>query len=109
MRQIAERLVAGFQHAYDAPYTQVAYMQDELVHKVKDTPIQLAPFTTNRRFHLYCSPHNPGTLEVAQELQAVCPAITLTTELNDLNQCDHFVARDARSQPLERSDGTLPC
>lgn len=101
MRHIGERLIAGFQHPYRSDYRQLAYMQDELVHKVKDTPIKLAQFTDGRRFHLYCSQHNPHTLEVARELQAVCPAITLTTKLDDLDKCDHFVVRGAQSQPLE--------
>jgi hypothetical protein len=91
MRLLGERLVAGFAHRYDDPYEQVAYKQDELAIRVKGDQIQLLPLTDGCRFRLWCSSHNPGTLRVAEELQSTCKAVTFTSEIDELAECEHMI------------------
>jgi len=90
MRLIGERLSKDFAHAYGAEYVQTTYKQDELATRCKATQmkIELRP---GRRFHLFCSEHNPGTVGVGRELQQTCPAVTHTTTFGQLAECEHFV------------------
>jgi hypothetical protein len=49
----------------------------DVATRVKASEMKI-PLRDARRFHLFCSEHNPGTAEVAEELQMTCPAITYT-------------------------------
>jgi len=66
------------------------YVQDEIAQSV----VTIAPFAPGRRFHLYCSPDNPGAAALCAELEAFFGAQTrlvLTSKLEELGECEHML------------------
>jgi len=70
--------------------------------------VVLQPPYKGRRHHLFCSPHNKGAAELANELRA-SPVIAAgelkwTTQVDELEQCDHMlVLLDNRTWTSEKT------
>ena len=94
VRIIAQSLVEHVELAkrsYDDPYQQTTYMQDELAHKVKLNPTVLPSVREDSRHHLFCSPRNAGAEAVVRELHALFPLLKWTTDVDELDACEHIV------------------
>ena len=72
-------------------YMQLTSMQDEIVQQVKDKPLELPPVRADCRFHLYCSAQNTGAAPVARALQSLFPALKFTTDVQELEACEHIM------------------
>jgi hypothetical protein len=84
LRLIAARVL---QHSRVAPGG--TYVQGELSNK-KLQPLR-SPAHENG-YHVYCSPHNAGALELVQEMAAVLSMNPLATEsIDNIAMCDHML------------------
>ena len=70
------------------PYSQVTFMEGEVTMLNRQRPIEMAPFREGRRFHLFCSGVCCGAAEVAEELRAVVPTLTWTSDREQLEACE---------------------
>lgn len=76
------------------PESKVAmktYMEGEVAQTIKLKPIRLHPLRFGRRFHLYCSPNNLGASSVGEQLQTIVADIELTTDFDQLLECDRML------------------
>jgi len=72
-------------------YRQVAYVQDELAHRMRNQQILLTPLSMGCNFHIYCSGHNHGAIDVMNELVSWCPALKYTTRIDQICECEHML------------------
>ena len=94
MRLIAERLL---------PATE--YIRTFVRGEIGQTQVKLLPPFEERCFHLYCSPHNLGAEQLAEELHRLIlsmmatnkstsfnkTTLLVTTELDQLSSCDYML------------------
>ena len=86
MRLICERLLPEQYHG-------ATYVHGSLESKNIAAPL----LTQNRRFHLYCSPHNAGAERMTAELNNMitirrqAEPLRVTQKLPELDQCEHML------------------
>ena len=66
-------------------------MMGEIAQQLKGSPVVIPAVRSDCRFHLYCSPHNPGAAAVAAELQSYFPALSWTEKEHELEACEHMI------------------
>jgi len=100
MRMIAERMMPDLPQLPSPRvvgledrriYHQVAYVQEELAHRMRNQQIPLTPLSMGCNFHIYCSAHNHGAIGVMKELVSWCPALKYTTRIDQIRECEHIV------------------
>jgi hypothetical protein len=65
------------------------YVQEEIT-QVEN--IRLLPPQVGKKFHAFCSPNNPGAIELIHELSAKFLAkVETATDLDQLRECEHMV------------------
>jgi hypothetical protein len=84
MRIIASRVIEPL--TWPTSKTKV-YLKDEISQK------RVVVHPPKKRFHIYCSPHVVGSAELMAELgrEKAC-TVMVTGDINELSQCDHFLA-----------------
>jgi len=75
-------------------YTQTAYLDGEIVQRLRQTPVSLPPLRKDCTFHLYCSPNCPDGVaeQLAIELRTrYLPMLTFTLDPKQLEVCEHML------------------